>query len=49
MNVDQKMIFNYITNEEKDSKRMFYIGVPECTEKTFPYKALIYYFSGIGK
>ena len=43
------MIFEYITTKEQDGKRMFYIDVPESTGKTFLYKALILYFSSIGK
>ena len=35
LNVDQKIIFNYITTKEKDSKRMFYIIVPKGTGKKF--------------
>ena len=49
MNTGQKMIFDYITTKEKYSKRMFYIDIPKGTEKTFLYKALIYYCSAIGK
>ena len=33
LNVDQKMIFDYITTKEKDSKCMFYIDSPGGTGK----------------
>ena len=49
LNVDQKIIFDYITTKEKDTKCMFYIDVPIGTGKTFLYEALIHYFSGIRK
>ena len=50
LNVNQKMIFDYITaTKEKASKRIFYIDIPEGAGKTFLQKALIHYFLGIGK
>ena len=45
--VDQKMILDYLTAKEKDTKCMFYINVPKDRGKTFFYKALIHYIWGI--
>ena len=44
LNVDQKFIFDFITEQ---SKRMIYIDRPGGTGKIFLYKTLIHYFLSI--
>ena len=49
LKVDKKMIFDYITTEEKYTECMIYIDGPGDIGKTFLYKVIIHDFFGIGK